>query len=70
MNQIQPAHTRTTDINAITGAPWLALLKFCSGDWNVPAADLQCLLEMNLVEKANGRIVLTARGRLALGLAA
>ena len=52
----------------ITGALWVALLKFSSGDWNVEAAECESLLERNLVEKKNDLIVLTPSGRIALGL--
>jgi hypothetical protein len=52
----------------VTGALWIALLKFCSGDWNVPAADLDRLVEHQLVRKKNGVVELTGRGRAALGL--
>ena len=52
----------------ITGALWLVLLKFCSGDWNVEAAECESLLARNLVEKKDDMIVLTPSGRIALGL--
>ena len=52
----------------ITGALWVALLKFSSGDWNVETAECESLLERNLVEKKDDMIVLTPSGRIALGL--
>ena len=52
----------------ITGALWVALLKFSSGDWNVEASECESLLERNLVERKDDMIVLTPSGRIALGL--
>lgn len=52
----------------ITGALWVALLKFSSGDWNVESAECESLLERNLVEKKDDMVILTQSGRIALGL--
>ena len=54
----------------ITGALWVALLKFSSGDWNIEAAECESLRERKLVEKKDDTIVLTRSGRIALGLPA
>ncbi|MGZ8228881.1 MAG: hypothetical protein ACXWUS_04485 [Burkholderiales bacterium] len=54
----------------VTGAPWLALLKFASGEWNVTAAERDLLLAYGLVQKSDAGIVLTVRGRRALDLSA
>lgn len=54
---------------AITGAPWLALLKFSGGEWNLAAAEREALLACGLIEAKGGSSMLTLRGRQALGLA-
>jgi hypothetical protein len=54
--------------SAIEGAPWLALLKFTYGDWNVSPAEREALLARGLIEIKGGSSVLTPRGREALGL--
>lgn len=54
---------------ALTGAPWLTLLKFSSGEWNISAAEREVLLAHGLIECKSGASVLTPRGRQALGLA-
>jgi hypothetical protein len=52
----------------ITGALWLALLKFSSGEWNVSAAERDVLLAYGLICKEQDRLVLSAYGRKALEL--
>ena len=53
---------------SISGNEWLALLKVASSDWTIDVADLACLLERKLIEKLEGALVLTPRGRIALGM--
>ena len=52
----------------ISGSDWIALLKIANGDWSVPAADLECLLERKLIEITSGLVRLTQSGFVALGL--
>ena len=54
---------------AMTGAPWLTLLKFSGGEWNLSGAEREVLLTRGLIESKSGGSVLTPRGRQALGLA-
>ena len=54
---------------AITGAPWLALLKFSGGEWNLTAAEREALLACGLIEATGSGSMLTLRGRQALRLA-
>jgi hypothetical protein len=61
VSKAEPAFT-------VSGAPWLALLKFSHGDWNVSAAERDSLLARGLIEKKGAATVLTPRGRQALGL--
>jgi hypothetical protein len=46
----------------------VVLLKVASGDWSIELCDLACLLERKLIEKREGSLVLTERGRVALGI--
>ena len=52
----------------VTGALWLALLKFSSGEWNVSAAERDVLLAYGLIRKEEDSTVLTAYGRQVLDL--
>lgn len=54
----------------VAGAPWVALMKFSSGEWNVTQAERDMLLAYGLIQKSGSRMVLTAHGRQTLGLAA
>lgn len=62
------------DLNAmdlapsISGGEWVALLKVASCDWTIKLSDLACLLERKLIEKRDGVLILTQRGRTALGM--
>lgn len=50
----------------VTGALWLALLKFSSGEWNVTAAERDALLAYGLVQTDEDGVVLTPYGRQVL----
>jgi hypothetical protein len=52
----------------VTGALWLALMKFSSGEWNVGASERDVLLGYGLIRKEGDRMVLTAHGRQVLNL--
>jgi hypothetical protein len=53
---------------SISGGEWVALLKVASCDWTIELSDLACLLERKLIEKREGVLSLTERGRVALGI--
>jgi hypothetical protein len=48
---------------------WTALVKIASSELDIPPADCKRLLELGLVQRESGIPVLTAHGRLTLGLA-
>lgn len=50
----------------VTGALWLALMKFSGGEWNVSTAERDVLLAYGLIRKEGERIVLTPYGRQVL----
>ena len=50
----------------VTGALWLTLLKFSSGEWNVSTAERDVLLAYGLVCKEEDTTVLTSYGRQVL----
>jgi hypothetical protein len=52
----------------VTGALWLALLRFSGGEWNVSAAELDVLLSYGLIRKEGDATVLTSYGRQVLEL--
>jgi hypothetical protein len=52
----------------VTGALWLALLKFSSGEWNVTKAERDVLLAYGLIRNEDHGTVLTAYGRQVLEL--
>jgi hypothetical protein len=52
----------------VTGALWLALLRFSSGEWNVSAAERDALLAYGLICKERDATVLTPYGRQVLKL--
>ena len=52
----------------VTGALWLALLRFSSGEWNVSATERDVLLAYGLITKDEDAFVLTSHGRHVLEL--
>jgi hypothetical protein len=52
----------------VTGALWLALLRFSSGEWNVSTAERDVLLTYGLIRKEEDATVLTSYGRQVLEL--
>jgi hypothetical protein len=52
----------------VTGALWLALLKFSSGEWNVSKAEREVLLAYGLIRREQDATVLTPYGRQMLEL--
>ena len=52
----------------VTGALWLALLRFSSGEWNVSTAERDVLLNRGLIRKEEDGTVLTSYGRQVLEL--
>jgi hypothetical protein len=50
----------------VTGALWLALLKFSSGEWNVTAAERDALLAYGLIQEEEDGLALTPYGRQVL----
>ena len=52
----------------VTGALWLSLLKFSSGEWNVSAAERDVLLAYGLIRKHEDAFVLTSYGSQVLEL--
>jgi hypothetical protein len=52
----------------VTGALWLALLRFSSGEWNVSATERDVLLAYGLIRKDEDAFVLTSYGRQVLEL--
>jgi hypothetical protein len=47
---------------------WTALVKIASSELDIPRVDCKRLLELGLVHRISGIPVLTAHGRLTLGL--
>ena len=52
----------------VTGALWLALMKFSSGEWNVSTSERDVLLGYGLIRKDGDGMVLTPYGRQVLNL--
>jgi hypothetical protein len=52
----------------VTGALWLSLLKFSSGEWNLNAAERDALLAYGLIRKDGDAFVLTSYGSQVLEL--
>jgi hypothetical protein len=54
----------------VTGALWLALMKFSSGEWNVSTAECDALLAYGLIRKEGEHMVLTPYARQVLAQSA
>jgi hypothetical protein len=52
----------------VTGALWLSLLRFSSGEWNVSAAERDVLLAYGLIRQQEDVFVLTSYGSQVLEL--
>jgi hypothetical protein len=52
----------------VTGALWLSLLKFSSGEWNVSTAERDVLLAYGLIQREEDATVLSSYGRKILEL--